>query len=101
MAAIGCQRLLLFTENRRYCRSRNNESRGLMLTRRKFLATTACTVAAAHLHVQAQGEVLGGDVGGRQEAGGVPSSDGLDLPVRHRDGHQYAGTGRGGSGVCS
>src|SRR5258707_6316408 len=57
MAAIGCQRLLLFTENRRYCRFRNNESRGLMLTRRKFLATTACTVAAAHLHVQAQGKV--------------------------------------------
>jgi len=28
-----------------------------MLTRRKFLATTACTVAAAHLHVQAQGKV--------------------------------------------
>jgi len=28
-----------------------------MLTRRKFLATTACTMAAAYLRAQAQGKV--------------------------------------------
>src|SRR5260370_29729139 len=34
-----------------------NESRDPMLTRRKFLATAACTVAAARLHAQGQSKV--------------------------------------------
>lgn len=42
--------------SRRSTRS-SNESRDLMLTRRQFLATTACTVAATRLHVRGQSKI--------------------------------------------
>jgi hypothetical protein len=53
-------RILTFsylTENSGRSRRSGNESRDPMLTRRKFLATAACTVAAARLHVHGQSKI--------------------------------------------
>jgi hypothetical protein len=53
-------RILTFsyvTENTKRSRRSGNESRDSMLTRRKFLATAACTVIAARLHAQGRSRV--------------------------------------------
>jgi hypothetical protein len=53
-------RILTFsylTENSGRSRRSGNESRDPMLTRREFLATAACTVAAARLHVHGQSKI--------------------------------------------
>src|ERR1700686_854482 len=49
----------------------------------------------------AEGSVLRGAGRVSQKPGEVPPSRWLDLRVRHRDGHEYTGTRRRGSGLCS
>jgi hypothetical protein len=70
-------RILTFSylaENSGRSRRAGNESRDAMLTRRKFLATAACTVAAARLQVHGQSKI--------RVALAIPSeATGLHMPV--------------------